>query len=52
MSNSTGNVNTGEKIVSKYIGDTKTSPFMSRKGQLQVKGKYPDIKYLIGIIYH
>lgn len=52
MSNSTGNVNTGGKIISKYIGETKTSPFMSRQGQLQVKGRYPHIKYLIGIICH
>lgn len=33
MSNSSGNVNMGGKIISKYIGETRTFPFMSGKGQ-------------------
>lgn len=34
MSNSTENANTGGKTISKRIGETKPSPFMSGKGQL------------------
>lgn len=32
MSNGSGNVSMGGKIISKYISETKTSPFMSGKG--------------------
>lgn len=31
--NTIGNANTGEKKFDKYIDETKTSPFMSGKGQ-------------------
>lgn len=51
MSNSTGSINVGREIIGKYVGGTKPAPFISVKGQLQVKGGYPGIKYLIGIFY-
>lgn len=48
MSNSTGSINVGREIIGKYVGGTKPSPFRSVKGQLQVKGGYPGIKYQLG----